>query len=640
MSITNDKLSPWFSKSLSKLRNKKKRLYNRAKRLRTDGAWQAYKHCLKTYCSAITSAKDKYYSQDLPSLLQSNPKKFWRTISPVRDTNTITLHGTDKIPIPIADCPSVFNRFFSSVFTQEDSSNVPTFPELDAAYMEPITVTVGGIGSLINNLKLSTSAGIDNINSKILKNTLPISSKILCQIFDQSLTSGMLPDDWLIGKIKPIHKTGDVHSPDNYRPISLTCICCKMLEHIISSHVYNHLETNNFFFPNQHGFRKGFSCDTQLFEFTTDLHSNMNSNLQTDCIFLDFSKAFDRVPHCRLISKLSALRLDSLTLTWIRNFISFRQQFTVVNNLASPFSSVSSGVPQGSVLGPLLFLIYINDLPSEITSCMRLFADDCIIYRSINSSNDHLTIQADLNHICNWCDKWLMKLNLTKCEVMSFTRKHVNSEFSYYLNNTMLSHTSSYKYLGVLLTENLSWASHIESTCAKASRSLGYLRRNLRNSPTNIRKLAFLTFILPILEFASAIWSPHQNYLIIMVERIQNRGARFISRNYDITSNITQIKSDLQLPSLDSRRNIALLCLFQKYITSNKRTRLQLQTPHSFSRRLHNQFSFMRIYGSTNAFNSSPLPRAVRLWNDLPDCIASISNPDTFRRQLLTLFTM
>lgn len=171
----------------------------------------------------------------------------------------------------------------------------------------------------------------------------------------------------------------------------------------------------------------GFYCDTQLFEFTTDLHNNMDNNLQTDCIFFYFSKAFDRVTHCRLISKLSALRLDSLTLSWLRNFLFMREQFTAVNDYTSPLSPVTSGVPQGSVLGPLLFLIFIKDLPSRVTSCMRLFADDCIIYRKINDPTDHVTLQKDLNLICDWCNTWQMSLNLTKCQKISFSRKHNNS---------------------------------------------------------------------------------------------------------------------------------------------------------------------------------------------------------------------
>lgn len=639
ISISNDRTNPWFNRGLQKQRNKKKRLYKNARRVGTPQAWQKYKECLQKYVSALTAAKNKYFSCDLLSILKTNPRKFWHEISPRNDGHKILLHGDDHIPISDVNCASVFNKFFSSVFTQENYSNVPLFDDLDCPYMQPISITVEGIEALISNQKLSTSAGVDNINSKLLKNTKSISSMILYHIFTQSLSSGQLPRDWKIAKIVPIHKSGNKNSPDNYRPISLTCICCKILEHIISSSIYCHLETNKFFFANQHGFRKGFSCDTQLFEFTTDLHNNMNSNLQTDCIFLDFSKAFDRVAHCRLISKLSALRLDSLTLSWLRNFLSMREQFTVVNGSTSPLSPVTSGVPQGSVIGPLLFLIFINDLPSRVTSCMRLFADDCIIYREINNPSDHVTLQKDLNAICDWCNTWQMSLNLTKCQKISFSRKRVNSNFSYFLNNHLITQALNYKYLGVLLTTNLSWSTHINAICAKASRSLGYLRRNLHAAPSNIRLLAYKTYVLPQLEFTSSVWSPYQNYLIDKIEAVQNRAARFITRSYAFSSSITKIKHDLSLESLHLRRQIALLCIFHKYIHSTSYSPLHTITPVSTSRRLFNHRSFARIYGTTTAFNSSALPRAIRLWNDLPDTIVSLTNPEIFRHNLQIHFS-
>lgn len=284
------------------------------------------------------------------------------------------------MPLSEEQCACAFNAFFSTTFFKEDNSNVPIVTDFDYPFMEEIDITAEGIASLINNLKISTSGGIDNINTKILKNTVGTSSQILFHIFQQSLTSGQLPKDWKIAKVIPVFKNGNKTSRENYRPISLTCICCKLLEHIIASHIFRHLEKNKHFHNNQHGFRKGLSCDTQLLEFNTDLHFNLNSNQQTDCIVLDFSKAFDRVAHCHLISKLSPLNIDSLTLFWLRNFLSLRQQFTIVNDFASLITDVTFGVLQGSVLGPLLFLVYINDLPNNISSCVRLFADDCIIY--------------------------------------------------------------------------------------------------------------------------------------------------------------------------------------------------------------------------------------------------------------------
>lgn len=638
VSVKNDKTNPWFTKSIRQLRNKKKRLYRAAKRLGTSSAWEAYKNVLKIYCSTIKSAKQKYFSNDLPSLLKSNPRKFWNQISAEHDVKQISLLDDHHAPLSDSHCTSAFNTFFSSVFTREDHADVPNVPDLNIDYMQPTEITPEGIALLVTNLKLSTSAGIDGINSKLLKNTLSVSVNILYHLFRQSLATGQLPIDWKIGKIVPVFKAGDKHSPESYRPISLTCICCKLLEHIIASHVFRHLESNHYFFINQHGFRKGFSCETQLLEFTSELHCNMNNNLQTDCIFLDFSKAFDRVPHCRLISKLSSLRLDSLTLSWLRNFLSLRQQFTVINNIQSPLSHVTSGVPQGCVLGPLLFLIYINDLPISTSSRMRIFADDCIIYRSITCTDDHLTLQNDLNKINDWCKKWLMSLNKQKCKIMCFTRKQHISSHSYIIDDYPLSYASSYKYLGIHFTPNLSWSHHITTICAKASKSLGYLRRNLHSCPSHVRQLAYQTFVRPQLEFAASIWSPYQNYLINMLEAIQNRAARFISRNYDYNSSITEIKLCLSLQLLSTRRDISLLCLFHKYVYSNKPFPFQLDKPCVTSRRLHNNLSFTRLYGSTDAFNSSALPRVIRLWNDLSNDIAYQSDPEKFRQLLHSFF--
>lgn len=637
--ITNDKSNPWFTNSLKRFRNKKKRVYRSAKKLGTPAAWAKYSECLKNYNLALSTAKDKYFFHDLPSLLNSNPKKFWQVISPNCDTDSISLHDSDHVPIPDNECPSSFNRYFSSIFSEEDYSTIPEVPDFQYQYMTPIEISIDGIITLVNNLKLSNSCGVDGINSKVLKNTVTTSSKILYHIFRLSLSSGELPSDWKTAKVVPIFKSGDKHTPGNYRPISLTCICCKMLEHIIASHIYNHLEANKFFFTNQHGFRRGFSCETQLLEFTTDLHFDMDNNLQIDSIFLDFSKAFDRVAHCRLISKLTALKLDSQSLTWLRNFLSNRQQFTIVNNLPSPLCHVTSGVPQGSVLGPLLFIIYINDLPNNLASRVRLFADDCIIYRPISSPDDHHIIQNDLQLISDWCKTWLMTLNSSKCKIISFTRKHSVSNFPYHINHNPISAATTYKYLGIHLTSNLSWNLHVTTICATASKSLGYLRRTLRNSPSNIRKLAFQTFVRPQLEYASPIWSPHHNNLISLLESVQNRAARFISHNYTYKSSISRIKQDISLPPLSARRDLALISLFHKYVYAGKQSSLRLEVSPCTSRRLHNHLSFTRMYGSTHAFNSSALPRAIRLWNALPDSIVSEKNPDKFRQLIISHYS-
>ena len=222
---------------------------------------------------------------------------------------------------------------------------------------------------------------------------------------------------------------------------------------------------------------------------------------------------------------------------------------------------------------------------------------------------------------------------------MTFTRKKSFSLFSYTLNNCHVTRTSSYKYLGVHLSPTLSWITHIDKISAQASRTLGYLKRNLNDAPTSTKSLAYLAFVRPQLEFASSIWSPHQAYLINVLERVQNRAARFIAKNYSRHASITHIKSSLSLPSLDSRRKIALICLFHKIASGKHVTTLPLSQPTRTSRRLHNNRSFKRIFGRTNAFNSSALPVALELWNGLPDNVVNIHDPILFRHEVTTIFS-
>lgn len=337
------------------------------------------------------------------SILRTNINKFWRILSPKSRCDQLQLSNSDGEPIHSSQCATVLNNYFTSVFTS-NSDTIPQPEPTSSDTFPDIVISPEGITSLIRNLKLPSSAGCDKINSKLLKNTAYFSSQILYLLFTQSLQSGCVPDDWKIAQIVPIFKAGIRSLVTNYRPISLTSIPSKLLEHILTSNLMSHLESISYFYPHQHGFRKHYSCQTQLAEFTHDLLQQMDNNLQVDAVLLDFSKAFDRVSHNHLLAELSSLNIPFTLLSWIEHFLKGRTQFTSANHYESDLTNVTSGVPQGASLSPVLFLIYINDLPLNINSKLRLFADDCVLYTTITSTNDHNNLQTDLNNISLWCN--------------------------------------------------------------------------------------------------------------------------------------------------------------------------------------------------------------------------------------------
>ena len=629
ISVTERSESPWFNVTLKRLNNRKKRLFRSAKHINTPSAWDKYRNAERTFESLARKTKHSFYALTLPNMLRSNPRQFWRTINPKPPRN-ISLHDDQDMLIPENEISNVLNTAFCSVFTSEPGNELPSFPLRDHSPMPEITFDPSGIAKLIDSLKLTSSAGIDGINSKVLKSTKHTTSVILSHIFQQSLSSGTVPQDWKVGKVIPVPKKGNPFSPNNYRPISLTSVCSKLMEHIIYSHIAKFLSDINFFHPNQHGFRRGLSCDTQLALFINDISHNLDTNTPVDALFLDFEKAFDKVPHKRLFLKLSSLSLNNLVVNWIQDFLTNRHQFVFTNSGSSPLSPIISGVPQGTVLGPLLFLIYINDLPDNISSNIRLFADDCVIYRPINNLTDVNALQSDLVNIQTWCEKWLMTLNTRKSSLLTFHRRQSQQTRKYTFFDSDLSSVTTYKYLGINLSADLSWTDHITKLANEASRTLGYLRRNLRLAPSSVKLLTYCTFLRPKLEYACAIWDPYQSNHINLLESIQNRAARFIFSDYSYTSSITKLKAQANLPDLVNRRKVARLSLFHKFYHESP-CNPAISPAARHSSRLNHEMIVYPPPARTSAHLFSFFVRTPKDWNDLPAAAVAHLNHDHFK---------
>ena len=260
------------------------------------------------------------------------------------------------------------------------------------------------------------------------------------------------------------------------------------------------LDKHNILLDSQHGFRSRRSCDTQLSIATQNIANNINENRQTDAVILDFEKAFDKVPHHHLALKLQHYGIHGPLLHWFRSFLGGRQQQVLVDGAMSGAAPVLSGVPQGTVVGPLLFLLYINDINTNIQSSIRLFADDCLIYRQIESHADQDILQQDLEHLQTWADKWLMSFNVKTCFVMQFGLSRRKQKWDYVMKQQALAHTPDSTYLGVTLNHKLHWKPHIESMCSKSNKILGFIRRNLRGTPQSIKEKAYKTIVRPVLS--------------------------------------------------------------------------------------------------------------------------------------------
>jgi hypothetical protein len=524
----------------------------------------------REYWQYINNSLASEGNENRPSL-----KRFWTYIKSQRSDKTgisqLKVNGrliTD--PEALAE---TLNNHFQSVFSDGTDYNQEEFEEKcgmsaqnrSFREMEEIVISEDGIRKQLQELDPHKAPGPDGISPRVLRELAPEIAPILRVIFESSLTTGEVPQDWKDANVTPIFKKGEHYEPANYRPVSLTSIPCKILEHIIVSSMMNHFDTNSILCSEQHGFRKGKSCETQLIEFVEDLNLQMAQGEESEILIMDFAKAFDKVNHSLLMHKLHCYGIKGSTHRWIQSFLQNRRQAVVVSGARSELVSVRSGVPQGSVLGPSLFLAYINDLPQGLNSQARLFADDTAVHRAIQSVDDQHKLQVDLDALALWEMRWDMQFHPGKCTVLPITRKQNRiKRFEYKLHGQPLQTVQQAKYLGVTIREDLKWDTHVDEVCNKANKTLGFLRRNLKISSSKLKDSAYKTLVRPILEYAAVVWDPHTETNCSKLEAVQRRAARFVCNDYRRTSSVTAMLERLSWKTLQQRRKEARLIMFYK----------------------------------------------------------------------------
>jgi hypothetical protein len=554
---------PWLNGNIRRMLRKKKRLFKRAKKSHN---WADFRFTQKQCRRAMRKAEQQYINNMIEKgMADNNTKPFWRYVKSRRQDGSGVAplkNGTSLITDSVGKAKILLKQFVS-VFTRNDGDQTPPikgqmFPKIDE-----LIINENGVCKLMKNLNASKASGPDGLPSHVLKNCAEVLAAPLTIIFRHSMATGSLPQDWLTANVSCIFKKGDKHCAENYRPVSLTSVACKLMEHVICHHMHEHFEKHKILTEKNHGFRAGYSCETQLLSTMDDLLKTNDAGIQTDVVILDFSKAFDTVPHKKLLFKLNHYGINGPIHQWITTFLTKRTMRVALEGEFSDSATVESGVPQGTVLGPLLFLCHINDLPVSVESKVRLFADDCLLYREIHTFQDHLTLQKDLQSLEKWASDWGMKFNAKKCYVMP-TKTH--SPFFYSLCGEILQSVNHNPYLGVELSSDLKWSTHISNKCKKASSLLGFLRRNLGNCPPQCRRLAYISLIRSTLEYGAIVWDPYLKKDVDRLERTQRQAARFIKRDYKSRDEgcVTRMLQDLNLPLLQQRRKQQRLAMFYK----------------------------------------------------------------------------
>ena len=542
--------SPWITKGLLKSSKKKQRLYEKFLKQRTTKNEERYKKYKNMFNSLKLKAKKAYYSEKIAKSSQNN-KQQWNVINKLmgktqfKNTNLpqrMNIDGesiTDKSSIA-----EKFNEFFVGVGANLASSLHPSSKNYDS-FIKNNDTTMGEIKELtdeelqeaLKTLKPNKSSGFDEINVNVVLQVIEQIFKPLKFIFNLSLRCGIFPQNLKIARVIPLHKKGDRTQVSNYRPISILPCLSKILERIMYNRLYSYIKQHDLLYDCQFGFQAHHSTDHALLKFVQDVNDNFDKNKYTVAVFIDLTKAFDTVNHKILISKLEKYGIKGTYLKLFSNYLSTRKQFVSDKNCNTSFRYVECGVPQGSILGPLLFLLYINDMPhcSE-TLKFILFADDTTLYFASENINSLFKIlNSELRKLDEWFRANKLSLNVKKTKYSLFHKPKSKDSLPLKLpdiaiNNIKLQRENNVKFLGVIINENLDWNEHIKTIENKISKSIGILYRIRQFLDIHSLKLLYFSHIHSLMNYANIVWGSANKTALNSLYKKQKNACRIIFR--------------------------------------------------------------------------------------------------------------
>jgi len=526
--------APWWTAQLKKEVKLKHATWKEYRKTKYIEDYRKYASQRNKTTQAIRDARYQHEDNIIRNIKQEPKRlfKYIRSQQKIKPAVRSLENEAGELTQNEQDTADILNKFFQSVFVEEGPEELPEFPDRVGAdcVLSDIQITPAEVYKELTTLDVNKAAGPDGIPTILLKMCADQLAVPLSHLFQKTLVTGKLPQDWKHAKITPIFKKGSRKKPGNYRPVSLTSQPCKVLERIIRKHISQHLEINDLISKHQHGFMKRKSCQTNLLEALEDWTRSLDEGNALDVAYLDYQKAFDTVPHRRLGRKLSAYGIQGQVLNWVCDFLQDRCQQVAIGNSLSSIAKVSSGVPQGSVLGPTLFILYVNELPSLVNSNMKMFADDSKLYRTIQDNSDTLALQDDLDTLGNWSRKWLLKFNVAKCKIMHCGSSNAHNEYHMRQanNEIVLEETTLERDLGVTVTNTLKATKHCHLAANKAMSSLRLLRMAFSSLNQSNFKVLYTTYVRPHLDYCLSAVGPFMVQDFRALDKVQRRATKLV----------------------------------------------------------------------------------------------------------------
>ena len=644
-SIPTNKRIPWRVKSNPKIRSAlryARRCHASYKLLRNNESLLKLLHA-KDHLQELIDKQVDTYEQYIVSSLHENPNRFWSYVNS-KLKNKRNIFKMVKVNNELIEDPSqiaeALNKYFYNSFNHNSNDtgfSSVNMPIADGSKLTDIEINHNLVSSIIKHLPKKRSEDYDGFSYAILKGGGDILSFQLTRLFKLSFTMGLLPQDWKKSIIFPIKKKASSITVENFRPINVTSCVCRVFERIIRNAILCFLDESSLINKSQHGFLKGRSTTTALLTYSNDLTYSLDNGMCVDSAYFDFSKAFDRVRHDYLIHKLSKIGIAGPLLSWINNYLINRTQTVNVHGCLSSEMCVSSGVIQGSVLGPLFFTIYVNDVDLVINNCTMLkYADDIRIYRCFKPDTgsqlrNRILIQEDINALTAWSKLWDLNFNTTKCCILHFGRS--NEKAVYKINDQVITNKYNEKDLGILFSVNLKFDEHIDSIVKKANQQLGIIARVFKGRNYKTILPLYKTFVRPFLEYNSVIWSPYTKKNDYKLEKIQIKMFNLI-KGFRSLSYLDKLKK-ANLSSLRARRIQHQLLIMYKMI--NKIIDLEFDDffkMNNFNKTRGNAFKLLFPKTKTNVRHKFFTSSIIKHWNRLKTDDINVRSIQRFKKNV------